>query len=40
MNIVDRLYEKVEEVGVVCLGLDTNPSYIPCLLYTSDAADE
>ncbi|WP_462391953.1 orotidine-5'-phosphate decarboxylase [Clostridium cadaveris] len=29
MNIVDRLYEKVEEVGVVCLGLDTNPSYIP-----------
>ena len=29
MNIVDRLYDKVEEVGVVCLGLDTNPAYIP-----------
>ena len=29
MTIIDRLYKKVEEVGVVCLGLDTNPSYIP-----------
>ncbi len=29
MTIIDRLYRKVEEAGVVCLGLDTNPSYIP-----------
>lgn len=29
MTIIDRLYRKVEKVGVVCLGLDTNPSYIP-----------
>lgn len=29
MTIIDRLYRKVDEVGVVCLGLDTNPSYIP-----------
>lgn len=27
--IVDKLYKRVEERGVVCLGLDTDPSYIP-----------
>lgn len=29
MLIVDRLYEKVKENGVVCLGLDTSLTYIP-----------
>ncbi|QAA33887.1 orotidine-5'-phosphate decarboxylase [Clostridium manihotivorum] len=28
-QIVDRLYEKVEKNGVVCVGLDTDISYIP-----------
>ena len=27
--IIDKLYERVEERGVVCLGLDTDASYIP-----------
>ncbi|MGL5615743.1 MAG: orotidine-5'-phosphate decarboxylase [Sarcina sp.] len=29
MAIIDRLYEKVKENGVVCLGLDTSVDYIP-----------
>lgn len=28
-NIIDRLYERVEERGVVCVGLDTDISYVP-----------
>ncbi|MEG1002628.1 MAG: orotidine-5'-phosphate decarboxylase [Clostridium sp.] len=28
-NIIDRLYDRVEERGVVCVGLDTDLSYIP-----------
>ena len=35
MNIMDKIYKRVEERGVVCLGLDTAIEYIPCLLYTS-----
>ncbi|MBM6839042.1 orotidine 5'-phosphate decarboxylase, partial [Clostridium saudiense] len=27
--IIDKLYERVEERGVVCLGLDTALEYIP-----------
>lgn len=29
MNIMDKLYKRVEEIGVVCLGLDTALDYIP-----------
>ena len=29
MAIIDKLYEKVKENGVVCLGLDTSLTYIP-----------
>lgn len=29
MNIIDKLYKRVEERGVVCLGLDTALDYIP-----------
>lgn len=29
MNIIDRLYNVVEEKGVVCLGLDTSLDYVP-----------
>ena len=28
-NIIDKLYKRVEEKGVVCLGLDTSLDYIP-----------
>ncbi|MBE6062415.1 MAG: orotidine-5'-phosphate decarboxylase [Clostridium butyricum] len=28
-NIIDRLYDRVEERGVVCVGLDTSIDYIP-----------
>lgn len=28
-KIIDRLYNRVEEKGHVCLGLDTDPEYIP-----------
>ena len=28
-NIIDKLYKRVEEKGVVCLGLDTAIEYIP-----------
>ena len=27
--IIDKLYERVEERGVVCLGLDTAVEYLP-----------
>lgn len=29
MNIIDKLYKKVEERGAVCVGLDTSLEYIP-----------
>ncbi|MPQ44424.1 orotidine-5'-phosphate decarboxylase [Clostridium tarantellae] len=29
MNIMDKLYEKVEKNGTVCLGLDTSLDYVP-----------
>lgn len=29
MNIMDKLYKRVEERGVVCVGLDTSLDYIP-----------
>lgn len=29
MNIVDKLYNRVEKNGVVCLGLDTSLAYLP-----------
>lgn len=29
MNIMDKLYKRVEERGVVCVGLDTSIDYIP-----------
>lgn len=29
MNIMDKLYKRVEERGVVCVGLDTDLDYIP-----------
>lgn len=29
MQIMDRLYEEVAKKGPVCVGLDTDPSYIP-----------
>ena len=29
MNIMDKIYKRVEERGVVCLGLDTALDYIP-----------
>ncbi|MDO4661581.1 MAG: orotidine-5'-phosphate decarboxylase [Tissierellia bacterium] len=29
MNIIDRLYEKIEKNGFVCIGLDTSIDYIP-----------
>ena len=38
-NIIDRLFEKVKENGVVCLGLDTSLEYVPLFLrnqYTSN----
>ena len=28
-NIIDRLYDRVEERGVVCVGLDTSIDYVP-----------
>ncbi len=28
-SIIDKLYKRVEERGVVCLGLDTAIEYIP-----------
>ena len=32
-SIMDKLYKRVEERGVVCVGLDTALDYIPSLLY-------
>lgn len=29
MKIIDKLYEKVEKLGFVCVGLDTSMDYIP-----------
>ena len=29
MNIIDKLYKRVEERGVVCVGLDTSIDYVP-----------
>ena len=29
INIMDKLYERVEKRGVVCVGLDTSLEYIP-----------
>ena len=29
INIMDKLFSRVEERGVVCLGLDTALEYIP-----------
>ncbi|MBE6046844.1 MAG: orotidine-5'-phosphate decarboxylase [Clostridium sp.] len=32
MNIMDKLYKRVEERGVVCVGLDTSLDYIPSFI--------
>ncbi|MRZ29043.1 orotidine 5'-phosphate decarboxylase, partial [Paeniclostridium sordellii] len=28
-NIIDKLYDRVEKRGVVCVGLDTASDYVP-----------
>ena len=38
--IIDKLYERVEERGVVCLGLDTDASYIPQHILSEKSLDE
>lgn len=38
--IIDKLYERVEERGVVCLGLDTDASYIPQHILLGKSLDE
>lgn len=38
--IIDKLYEIVEERGVVCLGLDTDASYIPQHILSGKSLDE
>lgn len=38
--IIDKLYERVEERGVVCLGLDTDSSYIPQHILSGKSLDE
>lgn len=38
--IIDKLYERVEEKGVVCLGLDTDASYIPQHILSGKSLDE
>lgn len=38
--IIDKLYERVEERGVVCLGLDTDVSYIPQHILSGKSLDE
>ena len=38
--IIDKLYERIEERGVVCLGLDTDASYIPQHILEGKSLDE
>lgn len=38
--IIDKLYERVEERGVVCIGLDTDASYIPQHILSGKSLDE
>lgn len=38
--IIDKLYERVEERGVVCLGLDTDASYIPQHILSGKSLDD
>lgn len=38
--IIDKLYERVEERGVVCLGLDTDASYITQHILSGKSLDE
>ena len=38
--IIDKLYERIEERGVVCLGLDTDASYIPQHILSGKSLDE
>ena len=38
--IIDKSYERVEERGVVCLGLDTDASYIPQHILSGKSLDE
>ena len=38
--IIDKLYERVEERGVVCQGLDTDASYIPQHILSGKSLDE
>lgn len=38
--IIDKLYERVEERGVVCLGLDTDASYIPQHILLGKSLDD
>lgn len=40
MNIIDKLYKRVEERGVVCLGLDTALDYIPKHLFEGKSIKE
>ena len=36
INIMDKLFNRVEERGVVCLGLDTALEYIPAHILKED----
>ncbi len=40
MNIIDKLYKRVEERGVVCVGLDTSIDYVPESLKNGRSAGE
>ncbi|MGL4848310.1 MAG: orotidine-5'-phosphate decarboxylase [Clostridium sp.] len=40
MRIIDKLYKRVEERGIVCVGLDTDLSYIPEFLKTGKTNKE
>lgn len=40
MNIIDKLYKRVEERGVVCVGLDTSIDYVPESLKRGRSAGE
>ena len=40
MNIIDKLYKRVEERGVVCVGLDTSIDYVPESLKSGRTAGE
>lgn len=39
-NIMDKLYQRVEELGVVCVGLDTAIDYIPAHITEGKSVEE